>query len=226
MSYNKKDKMVLCKNYLENNFCAFGQNCRFAHGIEEQKIKSIRKKIYDFMEQVKNNACRDINKYLFLNENIEDEILILTKLCKKCQAKICFGGLNCKKGAYNQQYLICRDNFLCCACNDNKCNMFHLRINGSSDEENTDNETTIEDEDNIDHDNDYDSNIEYVNKYSSYDRYFGFDYFKDMNNSRISYLNKNENHSDSSENSFTDLDEIKYLYDSSSSDDVYASIFD
>ena len=34
---NEKYKMELCKNILAHGFCRFGEDCHFAHNVEEQE---------------------------------------------------------------------------------------------------------------------------------------------------------------------------------------------
>jgi hypothetical protein len=143
----EKTKMVICKNYLKNGKCQFNNVCKYAHGIKEQQLTSARKKVYDLIETVKTSSFRVNNEFLFLHDSIEDELLILTKLCSGCQDGTCYGGINCKKGAYNMNYLICKNNFVYLNCKNVDCPMIHLR---SDNDANDVNRSTIDTQSNTD----------------------------------------------------------------------------
>lgn len=238
---NKKTKMILCKNYLQYRHCDFNGDCKYAHGTAEQQLTSTRKKVYDLINSVKSSNFKVTNEYLFLNDNIEDELLILTKLCKKCQEKTCVGGLNCKMGASSNKYLICKNNFVLLNCSNDKCPMIHLRDEAYEYDCDDDNESSKSSEDNKDNDiittkDDIVDSIFNLD-YKKYDKYFDisksvindkntFDHEVDLAFDKINLEPVFTDSSPSSDSSYFDSDELTYLYESSSSDDIYASIFD
>jgi len=156
---NKNTKMILCKNFLQHGRCDFNKDCNYAHGIKEQQLTELRNKVYDLINSVKKSEFKITAKYLYLNDAIEDELLILTKLCKKCQEGTCFGGLNCKKGAYNKNYLICKNNLILLNCEVPNCQMIHLR-NKIREDDSNDNDNN--DNDNNDNSDDSQNNIQKI----------------------------------------------------------------
>ena len=64
--YQKKDKVykkTMCKNIANYNICVQGENCHFAHSLEEQVIENDRKFTYDILNS--DIDLSDIN----LNDN-------------------------------------------------------------------------------------------------------------------------------------------------------------
>lgn len=228
---NKKTKMILCKNYLQKNYCDFNKNCKYAHGIKDQQTTSLRKKVYDLITSIETNRFKIDDNYLLSNNAVEDELLILTKLCKKCQLKACVGGLNCKKGAYNENYLICKDNLINSNCVNDKCSKIHLRENvndlkniSDSDTSGTSDISSASGTSNISGASET-SNVSVVNVMVDQDCNETCDkYFMSFSEE---ILESSSSNNLSSDNSCFDSDELGYLYESSSSsDDLYKSIFD
>lgn len=225
---NTNTKMILCKNYLQHGRCDFNRDCNYAHGVSDQQLTDLRRKVYELINSVKKSQFKLTTKYLYLNDAIEDELLILTKLCKKCQEGTCFGGLNCKKGAYNKNYLICKSNLISLNCKMDDCPMIHLREISDDEKYNSDDENN--------QNNNQNKFNEICNKY---DKYFEEVEEKEKEKeekaeiipplqllSEDEYFNLLSSESSNSNSSNFDSDELTYLYESSSSDDIYASIFD
>ena len=78
--YQKKDKVykkTMCKNIANYNICIQGENCHFAHSLEEQVIENDRKFTYDILNS--DIDLSDIN--LSDNKQLYDILKILTNLC-------------------------------------------------------------------------------------------------------------------------------------------------
>jgi len=238
---NNNNKKIICKNYLETGECKFNTNCNYAHGIKEQQLTNKRRKAYDLIEAVKKTSFRVTNEYLFLNNSIEDELLILIKICKGCQSGTCYGGLNCKVGAYSQDYLICKDNFLHSKCDDPLCKKIHIKNNNLND--NIDNDNNNNSSSQSSFDNIYDTYLNQNQKKQGsdtvdlclrYDEYFcknilEGDFYNANNNCDNTNMNNYSSSSSSNQSSDSDKydsDDLTYLYENSSDDDDYASIFD
>tara|TARA_Y100000782_G_C10166052_1_gene257719 strand:+ start:670 stop:1509 length:840 start_codon:yes stop_codon:yes gene_type:complete len=113
---------VLCSKYMKDNICPYGNNCSFAHSLEEQVIDKNKKFIFDIIDKkiiVQNYNPRD-------NPEIWEMLLKMTNLCQNCQNKTCLGGYNCKDGINTTRYLICKDDLKFGECLNLKCNKVHM----------------------------------------------------------------------------------------------------
>jgi hypothetical protein len=107
-------KKILCLNILNKKECVYGNNCIFAHSLEEQNKDKYKNMIINF---IKNN--KDLSKINLMDDiKLFNELMVFTNKCEKCLNKKCSGGYNCKYGVCNLNLLICRDDLL----NGNCCN--------------------------------------------------------------------------------------------------------
>jgi hypothetical protein len=120
---NKNIKSILCYKIIKNNCCNY-HNCMFAHNLEEQHKNNIRECIYEIIN--KNDDLSNIN--LIDNTQIFDELVIHTKLCKKCAINICTGGYNCIYGSCVEEMKICINDLLYGKCNE-KTETFNNKYN-------------------------------------------------------------------------------------------------
>ena len=55
------DKMILCNNYISNNYCVYKNKCLYAHDINEQNIEQNRKKILDIIKSTEDLSHLELN---------------------------------------------------------------------------------------------------------------------------------------------------------------------
>jgi hypothetical protein len=111
---------------LTNKHCQYGKRCKYAHSLREQKIDTIRHKVYSMLKNKMN--LKRIN--LINDKKLFDTFLSLTKLCTQCIKGNCPGGYNCRNGALNIKYKICYDDFMYGNCRKMICNNIHLTKRG------------------------------------------------------------------------------------------------
>lgn len=117
-------KTNLCLNVIRDGSCPYSNRCRYAHTHDEQRMFPIRRRIIDILdreESLKN-----------LQPDMIDELKIFTRVCEKCDAKTCIGGINCRNGCYPRKYLICREDLYWGICNDSVCSAIHTTERGLS----------------------------------------------------------------------------------------------
>ena len=114
-------KILLCKTIITNNTCKYGKGCVFAHSLEEQNVNPQRKIAYDIIKNVDN-----IKSDILTDKNIRDALFQLTKTCHHCNEGRCTGGYNCRYGAINTEYTICRNDMMYGNCQYSKCEFLHL----------------------------------------------------------------------------------------------------
>ena len=102
---NPEYKTILCYNMLHKGSCRYKKLCVYAHTLDEQAIQSHREKAYRILQN---------NKRLESVELVVDKELLkglseLTDLCYSCtKKKVCLGGYNCRHGACDNKYQVCR----------------------------------------------------------------------------------------------------------------------
>lgn len=123
----KNLKKILCCKTIKNNRCVYQNKCMFAHSLDEQKKEPLRDKIHKYIDGI--IPMNDVN--IFDEREIFNELMIHTKLCKKCVFNSCAGGYNCKFGACNNNYLVCQHDLLFGNCINDNCTFgIHLTKNG------------------------------------------------------------------------------------------------
>jgi hypothetical protein len=89
----------------------------FAHSLDEQKKEPMRERIHQII-----TGDTPLNELdLHTSREIFNELMIHTRLCKKCVFGICAGGYNCKFGACVSSHLICQNDLLFGTCNNTCC---------------------------------------------------------------------------------------------------------
>jgi len=122
-------KRILCTNMSTTGDCHYGNNCVYAHSLEEQKIDPIRNKVYNIINS--DAKLDDID--LMRDKELYNECLKLTQICPKCEKKICLGGYNCKNGAISREHVICYSDLRFGKCKDrisSNCTKKHLTDRG------------------------------------------------------------------------------------------------
>lgn len=119
-------KRILCYNIINNKACSYGNKCLYAHSLSEQKIDTIRHKVYTILKN--NNNLSELN---LVNDNkLFKTMLELTKLCSLCIKHMCPGGYNCRNGSVNINYRICYEDMMYGYCRRLNCTSLHLSKRG------------------------------------------------------------------------------------------------
>ena len=101
--YKRNIKQILCKNVLENNYCPYGNSCRFAHSLSEQILTKNKLLVYSIIEEQP-----DLSHIKIMDDlQLYSDLMIMTKECKKCISGKCNGGFNCSSGVCLKKYKIC-----------------------------------------------------------------------------------------------------------------------
>ncbi|CAH6421589.1 Hypothetical protein KVN_LOCUS364 [uncultured virus] len=119
-------KRILCYNIINNKICTYSTKCMYAHSLSEQKIDSIRHKVYTLLKN--NSSLTDLD---LINDNkLYRTLLELTKLCSMCIKKMCPGGYNCRNGAININFRVCYEDLMFGNCKKINCTSLHLTTRG------------------------------------------------------------------------------------------------
>lgn len=119
-------KRILCYNVINKKECTYGNKCMYAHSLSEQKIDTMRHKVYTILKN--NNNLKDID--LINDKRLFKTFLELTKLCTSCVKKMCPGGYNCRNGAIHINFRICYDDMIYGYCRRTNCTSIHLTERG------------------------------------------------------------------------------------------------
>lgn len=96
-------KRILCQGMINTGHCSYGSKCTFAHTLDEQHIDPIRKRAYDIIK-----SSDDLSHIkLSDDEQLFNQLIILSRTCLNCVDHKCLGGYNCNKGAINNEYVVC-----------------------------------------------------------------------------------------------------------------------
>jgi hypothetical protein len=107
------------------NKCIYNNKCLFAHNLDEQTIDHTRILAYNIIK--KNEDCTKID--LTKNTELYEQLLSLSKLCELCAEGSCTGGYNCKHGACNVSFIVCKDDLYRGICTV-PCTKQHLSTKG------------------------------------------------------------------------------------------------
>jgi hypothetical protein len=121
-----KTKRILCINAIKGRTCNYGTKCMYAHSLNDQKIDTIRHKVYTILKN--DNNLKNIN--LIKDKKLFAILGQLTKVCYQCSKNDCHGGYNCRNGAINQKYRICHDDLMYGICRRHNCGGIHLTSRG------------------------------------------------------------------------------------------------
>ena len=123
---NENSKKILCFNMLNLKKCNYGNKCMYAHNLNEQKIESIRHKVYTIIKSADN-----LNNIDLLNDSkLYEAMLQLTKVCSLCSKGLCPGGYNCRNGSVNIKSRICYEDLVYGNCKKYNCQSVHLTEKG------------------------------------------------------------------------------------------------
>jgi len=107
-------KRLICYSTINNENCSYGDNCTYAHSLEEQVIDHDKKYIYQIV------LDKNLMNFYDVNNPKTDEIykylLFLTRMCDVCIQKKCTGGYNCKYGVSHPFLKLCKNDLLMGEC--------------------------------------------------------------------------------------------------------------
>ena len=112
--FNCNEKRLICFSVINHDKCCYGNNCTYAHSLEEQIIDDDKKFIYQIILDKKL-----MNFFSLTNPKTEDiykNLLFLSYLCDTCKNKKCTGGLNCRNGACIYSLKLCKNDLLTGEC--------------------------------------------------------------------------------------------------------------
>ncbi|MEM0354118.1 MAG: hypothetical protein QXW79_00915 [Thermoplasmata archaeon] len=108
------EKRLICLSIINNKICNYGEQCTYAHSLEEQIIDSERSFIYKI---ILDRDLMKINNFSDLEmEETYKYLLVATRLCEKCRNNRCTGGYNCRYGVNTPYLKICRNDLLTGEC--------------------------------------------------------------------------------------------------------------
>lgn len=119
-------KRILCNNMSIYGKCPYGNECVYAHSLEEQKLDPIRARAYGILKSTNNLDNIDLVR----DKDLYHTFLQLTRLCFGCENKTCLGGFNCKNGAIDLSYVICSNDLNFGKCMNTECTKIHLTKRG------------------------------------------------------------------------------------------------
>lgn len=123
---NANWKKILCNNMFVNHICPYGDNCVYAHSLDEQRVDPIRRKAYDIIKGTTGLELLDLSK----DTELYDALLSLSRTCSRCINGTCFGGYNCKNGACKIEYTVCAQDLNFGKCTNKTCKKVHLSRRG------------------------------------------------------------------------------------------------
>lgn len=110
--FNKK--RLICFSAINDEKCCYGNNCTYAHSLEEQQIDDEKKFIYQIiLDKILMNFFSMTNPK---TDEIYKQLLFLTNICESCLSQKCTGGYNCRNGINNRSLKICKNDLLTGEC--------------------------------------------------------------------------------------------------------------
>jgi hypothetical protein len=111
---NSKNKNLLCRSTTDGVECKYHKECSYSHSLEHQHVVPERNTIYKIIidPKLKNFYLDDKNGKLY------SDLLQFTNLCSRCVIGKCIGGYNCKNGATEPCWLICKSDFMTKSCKE------------------------------------------------------------------------------------------------------------
>ena len=111
---NFNQKRLVCFSTINNEKCRYGNNCTYAHSLDEQIIDEDKKFVYQVV------LDKNLMNFFSLTNPKTDEIykqlLFFTNICESCLNKECTGGYNCRNGINNLSLKICKNDLLTGEC--------------------------------------------------------------------------------------------------------------
>lgn len=104
-------KRLICYSVVNNTDCTHGDNCTYAHSLDDQKIDTDRLDCYQII------LSKDLtNLPSNIIDNIYRSLLFATSVCDLCIKNKCTGGYNCRNGVCYVSMKVCKSNLLSGDC--------------------------------------------------------------------------------------------------------------
>lgn len=127
------NKRILCFNIITSKKCIHGDECKFAHSLNEQSKDKYNSIVLNVINKVKDAKNRNIlegnigiNKNILADSKLYKYFLKYTSICNKCIINKCVGGYNCKYGIFDKSNLLCFYDLEFGNCNPKYCNFLHI----------------------------------------------------------------------------------------------------
>jgi hypothetical protein len=122
---NKNYKTILCRNIVTYGKCDYGNECLYAHSLNDQNIEELRQTSYNMI-----TVDEDLSHIDLKHDYVTYRALLeLTKICDLCAKNKCPGGHNCKHGTRDSKYHICARDLDYGDCTG-ECGCVHLTKKG------------------------------------------------------------------------------------------------
>lgn len=113
-STHTNQKRLICFSAINNEKCCYGNNCTYAHSLDEQIIDEEKKFVYQIIFD------KNLMNFFSITNPKTDEIykhlLFFTNICGQCLNKKCTGGYNCRNGINDLSFKICKNDLLTGEC--------------------------------------------------------------------------------------------------------------
>lgn len=111
---HSNEKRLICFSIINDEPCAYGGNCTYAHSLREQRVDPDKNFIYQII------LDKDLMNFFSMTNPKTDEIykqlLFMTHVCESCTANKCTGGYNCRHGVNDPCLKICKNDLLTGQC--------------------------------------------------------------------------------------------------------------
>lgn len=107
-------KKILCNNYLNSGHCKYGDKCLFAHSYLEQQLQQNKKNVFNIIFEMNDLS----NVYVYNNTPLLNDLIVMTKECKKCFLNKCNCGLNCNNGVCIHGHKLCYKDLITGKCSN------------------------------------------------------------------------------------------------------------
>ena len=111
---HSKKKRLICFSSINSDDCTYGNNCTYAHTLDEQKIDDDRIFLYQII--LDKNLMNFFSPYNPKTDEIYKYLLFFTQVCDNCTKNKCTGGYNCRHGVCNNSLKICKNDLLTGQC--------------------------------------------------------------------------------------------------------------
>ena len=100
-------RRLLCFSVINSIRCKYGNNCTYAHSLEEQEVDPER---WDSYRTILAHDLSEIDGDTYQN------LLPYANLCDGCSKSCCTGGYNCRNGSCCKSFKLCKNDFLTGGC--------------------------------------------------------------------------------------------------------------
>lgn len=123
--YNQERKLI-CFSMIYKTPCMFGQECTYAHSLQEQIVDDFKRMVYQII--LDRNLKFLPHMPYHIGQRYYENLMIMTRICHACTNHECTGGYNCYNGVFDSSIKLCRNDFLTGDCKNTLC---HIDIHES-----------------------------------------------------------------------------------------------